>query len=469
MITKVKKYMEKYHMADPGDEIVVGLSGGADSVCLLFLLQKLSGQMGFDLRAVHINHKLREEADAEEAFVKELCQKWGICCESTDVDVKRYGAKHHLCMEEAARSLRYQVFEKMAAQGGRNRKIKIALAHHKNDQAETVLFHLFRGSGIRGLMGIRPVRDFYIRPFLCLERREIEQFAKEHQLDFVTDQSNFDTAFSRNKIRHDLLPMAEREICQGSISHIAGTAEQAADAVDFLDQIVKQTYAGLVREQKEGYFVSKDDLLRLHPYLRSAIVYEMLSGICNRKRDISRVHVDSVLRLLEGQSGKKADLIYGMQAVIQQQELVVRKESEHGEKGRREEKILDLKGEIRTITEKAEEITIRCRVFSYEKAQPIPNKPYTKWFDYDKINCCPVIRTRREGDYLYCSFTARKKIKDYFINEKIPLLERDSIMMIADGNHIIWIPGYRISSFYKITDETRQVLEITISGGKKYE
>ena len=468
MITKVKKYMEKHHMADPGDEIVVGLSGGADSVCLLFLLKKLSEQMGFTLGAVHINHELRKEADAEEAFVKELCQKWDIFCESVHVDVKSYAKENHLCVEEAARSLRYQVFEKLAARE-EDGKVKIALAHHQNDQAETVLFHLFRGSGIRGLMGIRPVRDFYIRPLLCLERAEIEQFVRENQLDFVTDASNFDTTFSRNKIRHDLLPMAEREICRGSVSHIAGSAELVRDAVDFLDEITEQTYVRLVREQKEGCCVNKDDLERLHPYLKSSVIYEMLSRTCKKKRDISKVHVDSVRRLLEGQSGRKINLIYGLQAVVQQQELVIRKEPEDREKGHIEEKPLDLKGEIEIVTEETGAFIIRCRIFSYEKEQPIPNKPYTKWFDYDKINSCPILRNRREGDYLYCSSTARKKIKDYFINEKIPLLERERLFMIADGDHIMWIPGYRISSFYKITDETRQVLEITISGGKEYE
>lgn len=483
MLTRVRKYMEKYHMVDSGDEVIVGLSGGADSVCLLFLLRQLSAQMGFSLSALHVNHKLRKEADDEEAFVRKLCRQWDIPCKTASVDVKAYAAKQHLCMEEAARALRYRAFEEAAESGGRNdenhddnddesgnhvgKKIKIALAHHQNDQAETVLFHLFRGSGVKGLTGMRPVRDCYIRPLLCVTREEIEAFANENQIDYVTDASNFDMLYARNKIRHELLPMAEEEICRGSVAHIARSAELTADAVDFLEQITEQTYEALVRKTPDGCRIDKGALLGLHPYLRAAVVYEMLWRTGGRKRDISKAHVDGVLGLLEGQSGRRTELIYGMQAVLEQKDLVVIKVPE---KKATEETELDLCGEICVGTEPdSEQITVTCRIFSYEKAQTIPCKMYTKWFDYDKINNCPVIRSRRSGDYFYCSGTARKKVKNYFIDEKIPLLERDKLMLIADGEHVMWIPGYRISSFYKVTEETKKVLEITISGGKENE
>lgn len=481
MITKVRKYMEKYHMTDSGDEVIVGLSGGADSVCLLFLLKQLSPLMEFSLTALHVNHQLRKEADGEEAFVQELCRRWDIPCRTVSVDVKTYAAKRRLGTEEAARSLRYRAFEETVRDNG-GKRTKIALAHHQNDQAETVLFHLFRGSGIKGLTGMRPVRDCYIRPLLCTSREEIEACLTEHQIDYVTDASNFDTEYARNKIRHDLLPMAEAEICRGSVAHIAQSAEITADAVDFLEQITEQTYGTLVRKTPDGCRIEKEALLKLHPYLRSAVVYEMLWRTCGRKRDISRAHVDSVLGLLKGQSGRRAELIYGIHAVLEQKDLAVirtfdetlkkgtRKEETLKEETLKEETRLNLSGEIRVCSEPgAEPLAVTCRIFSYEKAQTIPCKMYTKWFDYDKINNCPVLRTRRAGDYFYCSGTARKKLKDYFIDEKIPLLERNRLLLIADGEHVIWVPGYRISSFYKVTEETKKVLEITISGGKENE
>jgi tRNA(Ile)-lysidine synthase len=466
MITKVKKYMEKYHMVNSCDKVIVGLSGGADSVCLLFLLKSLSGQMNFALEAVHVNHQLREEADEEEAFVKNLCCQWGIPCQTFRIDVKQYADSHHLCIEEAARSLRYQIFEKAA--GENDVHTKIALAHHQNDQAETVLFHLFRGSGIRGMAGIRPVREHYIRPFLCIDRSEIEQFAAKNQLQYVTDASNLDTTYSRNKIRHDILPMAEKEVCQGSIQHIVQSAELMGEAVDLLDELVQETYQKLVTEKEQSCRICKMELKAQHPYLQSAIIYEMLARTSGRRRDISKVHVDSVLALLEGQSGRQITLIYGIQAVLQQQDLVIMQKQEITET--QEAISLEIPGTVCVnFGDGNSKKTVECRVFAHENNQSILSQAYTKWFDYDKIKCCPILRYRQQGDYFYYSDTGKKKLKEYFINEKVPLLERDRILLIAEGNHILWIPGYRMSSYYKVTEDTTQILEIKIYGGEKDE
>ncbi len=462
MITKVKKYMKKHHMVHAGDKVVVGLSGGADSVCLLFLLQRLREEMGFSLEAVHINHKLREEADSEAEFVKELCGKWEIPCKVAEVDVKEYAASRHLCIEEAARALRYQVFEEYEG-------AKIALAHHENDQAETVLFHLFRGSGIRGLTGMRPVRDCYIRPLLCVNKEEILEFIKENHLKFVTDASNFDTTYARNKIRQDLLPVAEKEVCEGSVAHIAHSAELVREAVDFLDEKLKEEYKLIVQKHNCEYYIEKEKWKDLHPYLKSAIVYETLAQACGKRRDLSNAHVESVLRLLKGQSGKQIILPYGLTAAVDQYGLHIGKESLKEEISI-EEFPLSLQGEteIKELREGSLlRKIIRCRIFPYKKEASIPNKTYTKWFDYDKINNCPIVRTRHSGDYFYYSDAHRKKLKDYFVNEKVPVGMRNRILVIADGNHIIWIPGYRISAFYKVTEETKQVLEVTIFGGEK--
>ena len=451
MITKVKAYMEQYHMVKSGDRILVGLSGGADSVCLLFLLKEISREWELSVRAVHIHHGLREESDAEERFVKELCKAWDIPCQCISVDVREYARKHHLGIEEAARVLRYEAFEQCRVDGE-----KIALAQHQNDQAETVLFHLFRGSGIRGMAGIQPVRDCYIRPLLGVSRAEVENFAKNNGLQYVTDQSNFDTIYARNKIRHEILPKAE-EISGKVTEHICKSAQMTADAVDFLDEITKTTFDRLVKEDELSCRVPKEELQKLHPYLKKTLIYEMLSHVSGRKKDISGIHVESVLGLLEGQSGKQADLIYGMQAVAEQQELVVfLKDKKEKEADMREIPIENVPH-------------IKCRVFSYKKSMDIPDKPYTKWFDYDKIINCPVMRNRRSGDYFYCSDTAKKKLQDYFVNEKIPLLERDKVILIADGDHILWIVGKRISNYYKITDDTKQILEITMVRGEENE
>ena len=443
MITKVKEYMKKYHMVNSGESILVGLSGGADSVCLLFLLKKISEEIPFSLKAVHINHGLRAESAEEEVFVKKLCKDIQVPCESISVNVTAYAKEHHLGVEEAARILRYEAFEQCATKGE-----KIALAQHRNDQAETVLFHLFRGSGMKGMTGIHPVRERYIRPLLDVSRQEIEYFLKAYDLKYVTDSSNFDTTYARNSIRHEILPKAE-EICSKATEHISQNAQMMADAVDFLERHTKETYEQMVTEKEHGCSIAKEKLLELHPYLQSAVIYEMMYRVCGKKKDISATHVESILNLLKGQSGKRVDLIYDMQALVEQQELFICKKSD--------------------LQKPDMQAGLSCRIFPYEKTMDIPNKPYTKWFDYDKIINCPVLRNRRSGDYFYCSDSARKKLQDYFVNEKIPLLERDMVLLVADGDHIMWIVGKRISNFYKITEKTKQVLEITISGGEQDE
>ena len=435
MYKKIKQFCETKKLISENDKIIVGLSGGADSICLLLILCELKEELGFFLEAITINHKLRPEAEDEIKFVEELCKKMDIPLKVKAVDVQAYQKASHLGTEEAARILRYEIFDEEIQNGA-----KIALAHHRNDQAETVLFHMFRGSDIRGLRGMEAKRDAYIRPLLCVTREEIESYLHQKDQFFVTDHSNFDTVYSRNFIRHELLAKATEQICDKSVEHICELAESAGYAVDYLEQQTKALFDQYVEEKKDFYFrIKKEYLLQSHPYMRSSLVYEMLWRFCGKKKDISKVHVDSILELCHSQSGRKLDLIYDMKAFTDQTWLYV---------GSDTKKI------------QAEKYSFSLKTFPYEKGMEIPDELYTKWFDYDKISSSLCVRNRQTGDYFYCSEDRKQKLKDYFINEKISLLERDEIPLIADDHHILWIVGHRISSYYKITDQTKMVLEI---------
>lgn len=441
MITKVKQFIKQFHMIYPNDHIVVGLSGGADSVCLLYLLCQIKKEIPFTLSAIHIHHGLRKESDREAAFAKELCDTWKVPCRIEKIDVYSYQKEHHTGIEESARILRYQIFEQEAVS-----QKKIALAHHKNDQAETVLFQMFRGSGLRGLRGIQPVRDCYIRPLLCVTRSQIEEFLTKNEIFYVTDQSNFDTTYARNCIRHEILPIAEREICTGVTEHICASAESVELALQYLDEEAERLFAEYIEPTQSGCRVAIDWLKNQHPYMKQELTYRMYSFCCQKKKDITRQHIQAVLGLLEGQSGKKISLLYQTKAYVDQHYLYLEKECDIPNS--------DIKEPIDPVVE--------MRIFSYEKDQNVPTGNYTKWFDYDKIRETATLRYRKSGDYFFCTKTARKKLQDYMVDEKIPLAMRDRIPLIADGDHIMWIIGYRISEYYKVTDETRQILEITM-------
>ena len=204
--------MDEHHMLTPGDRVVAGVSGGADSVCLLFVLLKIREEIPFSLHGVHVNHGIRKEAGEDAAYVEQLCSQFGLPFILVKENVRERAAAEKRSEEEMGRLVRYQAFESVMKSVGAN---KIAVAHNSNDQAETMLFHLFRGSGLSGLCGIRPVRDHIIRPILCLERKEIEQYLEERKIAYCKDATNEEDDYTRNRIRHHILPYAEQEIVTG--------------------------------------------------------------------------------------------------------------------------------------------------------------------------------------------------------------------------------------------------------------
>ena len=283
--------MEKYHMVRPGSHILVGLSGGADSVCLFFLLHELSKEMDFQVSAIHVNHMLRgESADSDSRFVKELSEGMDIPCYCVRVPVGEMAKRDKLSLEEAGRKARYEVFYQTAKETGAD---MIALAHHKNDQSETMLFHLARGCGIGGLRGIRPVRKGdieIIRPLLCVERKEIEAYLKENHISYVNDETNQENLFSRNKIRNKLIPFMEQELCERTVEHMAHTAELLGEAEDFLLEMTGQAFDRVaVRDiEKDRFMISLKEFQKEHPYLKGAILKEALERLAGANKDLEK-------------------------------------------------------------------------------------------------------------------------------------------------------------------------------------
>lgn len=452
----VENYIEKNHMIRRGDGIIAAVSGGADSVCLLHLLVDLREKYSLKLRVVHVHHGLRgEEADRDAEFTRGLCSRLRVSCQVLNAGVKEYAKNHSLSEEEAGRILRYKLLEQEAGRWERETDcpVKIAVAHHGDDSAETILYNLFRGSGLQGMGGIRPVRGKIVRPLLCVTREEILRYLAENGLEYCQDSTNQHWDYTRNRMRHRILPEIVKEINPRASQHIRQASEKIRQADEFLQSAAAAWMNSHISEDNPD-LVPKE-LLEEAEILQAYVLRRMLAVAAGSEKDLSSRHIDALLDLLKGAVGRRADLPQGIRAEREYAGLKIEKNT----------------GIKPAPPEHGTEIPLEITVFPREKGQEnqeFPKNQYTKWFDYDKIKGMLSVRTRRTGDYITLSGGGRKSVKAYMIDEKIPAARRDSIFLLAEGSHVLWIIGYRISEYYKIGPETATILQAKLDGGENH-
>lgn len=473
MLQKLKQKMDELHMVSSGDLLVAGVSGGADSVCLLLMLKELQNSIDFQLEAVHVEHGIRgEESREDAAFVEELCQKHEIPCHKVSVDVPAFSSEKGLGLEEAARVLRYDVFSKM----GKERNAKIALAHHMEDNAETILFQMARGSSLTGLCGMQPIREdengvIYIRPLLWMHRSEIEEYLDVLGQKYCIDSTNKDIDYSRNYLRNVILPEIEKLNLQ-AVAHINRTAAQLSDVKDYLEEETLKHWNELAKVTDDGVKIEIDKLSTLHSVIQKEIVYKAICEAAGVKKDISEVHVLAILDLCENQSGKEVHLPYSIEAQKEHTILhVFKKKDVFREKNQvivSREMLENYRknGEMMSLPLSEKDERLEIQIFAKSgKDMEIPKNPYTKWLDYDKIKQGFCIRTRQSGDYFICDvFHHHKKLKQYFIDEKIPISQREHMLLLAQQDLVLWLIGGRISEHLKVTADTKTIIELKYKG-----
>ena len=474
---------------------MAGISGGADSVCLFFALLELQKELDFTFYVVHINHGYRGEAsDRDEQFVRELCGKYAVPLQVFSVDLESTAKNRKQSLEEAGREIRRELFEKEMRRRGAG---KIALAHHENDNAETFLWNLCRGCGLHGLGGIRPVNGVYIRPLLGMTREEIEIFLRKRSQPYCTDATNLETEYTRNKLRHLVLPVLEEQINRQTIRHMNTTMEELRELDDYVEMQTEAAYQACVEkekadeqekieEQNKGCLIRKQPLLQYPEFMQNKVIFRCLAEIAGTQKNLGRVHVEDVRALLEKQPGRRLDLPGSVCAAreyegVRLQKVRCVKERRADRKAKREVKIEAEKANgnpvcllIPGTTVLAEKnLKVTCRILEKNPCSEwadIPQKTYTKWFDYDIIKTCLHIRTRQSGDWITVDSAGhRQKLKSWFVNEKIPVEQRGKIPLIADGERIVWILGYRMSGAYQISSETRRILQIDVEKMKSTE
>jgi tRNA(Ile)-lysidine synthase len=492
MLQKMKNYIRQYHMLDPGDCVLCGCSGGADSVALLLLLEELRETLGITLEAVCVEHGIRgEESRSDARFVEELCRKKQISCRIYPVDAAGYAKAQGLGLEESARILRYEAFRTRAKELKKTGygAVKLALAHHMEDNAETMLFQLSRGSGLSGLCGIAPVRAegeiFVIRPVLWADRGQIEAYLEEKGQPYCTDSTNADPSYSRNRIRQMVLPELET-VNAKAVSHMNRTAEQLREIRDYVEQEIEIKERALATSREGVWSVGTKALLALPAAIRKGVIRNGICKAAGSKKDIAAVHVDDVAALLLKQSGRRIALPYGVEAVVSFGTLRIKKTAKAAgpDKGNAPDKPmpavlaaidaaqlekLKKSGAVLRIELPAKGSTLSFFVREWNgKLEKIEKRAYTKFFDYDMIKDGFLARKRAPGDFFIMDESGhRKKLADYLIDEKIPAGMRDEVLLLAQDSKLVWIVGGRIGADYKVTDGTEYVLVVEYNGGNE--
>ena len=433
ILNTIRKTISDYGLINRGESVLVALSGGADSVCLTHALCALKNEIGITVSAAHVNHGIRgEEADRDEEFAKQFAKSLGIEFYSVKLDIPAEAKANGVSEETAGRNARYAFFDDLCRKYGID---KIATAHNKNDNAETIAMNFIRGSTVRGLGGIPRLRGNIIRPLLDVSRGEIERYCSENKLEYVTDSTNLSCDYTRNKVRNILIPLVEREFNSSFTETVTKNAVLAAEDSAYIDKTARTEYDRLV---KDGRAEIKE-LMSLDAAVRRRVVYYMLSEASGTKSGIGAAYVKSALSLAEKQSGASADFPHGVKLRNEYGFLVAEK---------RAEETTPFEYALKTGKNYVPELSSTVTVTPADK-RARDGAVYLSASEDDKI----IIRSRRAGDIFRPSgMTGSKKVKEYFINKKIPRDKRP-LVPIIEINGVIAAVGKRVDRRFLFTDK----------------
>nr|BAL53744.1 tRNA(Ile)-lysidine synthetase [uncultured Acetothermia bacterium]BAL59442.1 tRNA(Ile)-lysidine synthetase [Candidatus Acetothermum autotrophicum] len=457
MLDQVRKTIARYQMLQDGDYVLVAVSGGVDSVVLLHVLTELKRELKLSLAVAHFDHGIRPNSAQDAEFVKKLARSLRVRFYTERGDVPAYAKAHKISLEVAARSLRYQFLEKTAQA---HKFKKIALGHTLNDQAETLLMRLLRGSGLEGLAGIPPVRSAqgyqYIRPLIECTREQIESFARAHTLCWREDPTNYDMTILRNKIRHELIP-ALREYNPKLLEALGRTARLLGQAAQYLEREAEQALDALVAGQNvQELILDLKRFLALPEYLQ-ALVLRRAVGRVHQLCELEAVHIEAVVEWASRRGEGELHLPAEVRVLRRHNQLIVTMRPVSAPQ--HFEYVLTVPGET-IVPETGWRFTTKLGKGG-RGARPARRAEDTEicLLDADKIQGNLVVRNRRPGDRI-CLREGTKKLQDFFVDKKIPREARDALPLICDENTVIWIVGQAVNESYRATPRTRRILEI---------
>ena len=435
----VEKTIKNYNLLKSGETIGVAVSGGVDSMCLLHYLFATKQKYGVDIVALNVDHQIRDNSAEDSKFVEDFCKKLGIPCFCFRVDVPKIASEKKLGLEESARIARYKIFDEAIKKGLCD---KVAIAHHEADQVETVLLNIFRGAGLKGAGGMNPIQEKYIRPFLFVSKAEILKYAEENNFQYVVDQTNADSTYSRNFLRNEILPELRKywKNIDGNIINFSNICKQddlfIESQIDF-DDILFEGKTARIPLYKFAYPESVQNRVLRYAFQKLGL-----------SKDIEKRHLGILKSLISsGQNGSKISLPNKLRASLEYDELVL-----CVPKAKKQFVPKDFK-KGKTIFENF--------VINVKKTSNFDVKaPNTHIIDAKKLPQDAKWRARQNGDVFAKFGSGEKKLKDYFIDKKIPNSQRDQIPVLASNNQVFCVLGYEISDKVKADQNTKQVWAI---------
>lgn len=434
------QFCQKNKLISSRQRIGVAVSGGVDSMALLHWLNQLSKEQDFFVSAITIDHCIREESAKDNQMVVEFCNQHQIKVNCFKVDAVKFAKENKQSLETAARNVRYGVFDSLL-----NKKIvdKIALAHHQEDQAETVLMNLFRGAGSKGMAGMQPQRDDYIRPFLTVEKQKILQYAKKHNLPIAIDETNFQNDWARNFLRNEIMPLIKQQ-WQGAVKNIVSFAEINSCDNDYFNKTVKMqaaTFFDNVAKISTSCFLN-------HPSIYARQLFLLLEQI-GWKQNIERKHLNLIKDFaFSGQSGKKINLPDGLSVVKEYDFLVFEN---------KQEKVVEINIPFKQGKFKAGNV-----VFEVSAIKKIEEKKENELFlDVKKVPKQAVWRLMQPNDTFLKFGGGTKTLKAFLVDKKISARERKVLPVLTFKNDVLVVLGVEISQSVKVDENTKQIFKIT--------
>lgn len=460
---RVLDFIRKHHLVSDGETLLVGVSGGPDSVCLLHLLSEMQDGLGMRLHLVHLDHMLRgAESQADAQYVSSLARSMGIPATIEQQNVKEYSLLHHCSIEEAAREVRYNLFARVAEAVGGS---KVAVGHTRDDQIETILMHLVRGTGSTGLRGMEPITTWMshynraqltvVRPVLEISREETKAFCYSHQLAPRSDSSNLSLSYLRNKVRHQLLPLL-RDYNPNIEEALLRTANILTDDIDFFEEQVSITWGDVVREQGDALVLDSRKFVLLHPALQSRLLRHALERLLGSLKDIEQRHIEGLMNAVSMPAGKSLSLPGGLVFLADYDQCII------SPADRVPCPLPPLSKEWQLAVPGETDIP-GWRVKATITSSPAMWND-SNWgadLDFASTGNQLIVRKRRPGDrFQPLGMNQFKKLQDFMVDVKVPRFWRDRIPLVCSPQHVIWVVGWRIDERVKVKNNTENILHL---------